>query len=143
MREYFKGTKQNKSLKYDNLFLDHPVKEDYFGKYVNFEGGQQFKTPVSALYLVVRDTKPNGDTPHKHDFDEYLSFIGLEPDNPDYLGGDIELCLGEEQEKHYFNKSTTVYIPKGLKHLPLTFKKVEKPFLLVHLFFTPIYTRIE
>ena len=141
-----------KSSKYGHLVYDHAMKEGYFnlakkegyfGKYVDFEGGQQFKAPFSALYLVVRDDKPNGDKPHSHDFDEFLSFVGLDADDPESLGGEIEICLGEEQEKHFFNKTTTIYIPKGLKHLPLTFLKVDRPFLLAHLFITPTYTRQE
>ena len=126
--------------KYNHHFLQHPIKEEWFGKYINFEGGQQFHSKMSVLYLVVRDDKSNGDTPHIHDFDEYLSFIGLDPDNPDYLGGEIDLCLGEEREKHTINKSTTVFIPKGMKHLPITFKKIDKPFVLAHLFLTDFYT---
>ena len=98
---------------------------------------------MSAVYLIVRDDKANGDAPHTHDFDEYLSFIGLDPDNPDYLGGEADLCLGEEEEKHTINTSTTVYIPKGMKHLPLTFKRIDKPFVLAHLFLTDAYTRNE
>jgi hypothetical protein len=129
--------------KYTNNFHQHPIKEEWFGKYINFEGGQQFHSNMSALYLIVRDDKSNGDTPHVHNFDEYLSFIGLDPDNPDYLGGEVDLCLGEEQEKHTINKSTTVFIPKGMKHLPMKFKTIEKPFVLAHLFLTDAYTRIE
>ncbi|OGO07832.1 MAG: hypothetical protein A2Y92_04700 [Chloroflexi bacterium RBG_13_57_8] len=129
--------------KYKHHFHRHPVKEEWFGKYINFEGGQAFHSRMSALYVVIRDDKSNGDTPHTHDFDEYLSFIGLDADNPDYLGGEVDLCLGEEQEKHTINKSTTVYIPKGMKHLPITFKKIDKPFVLAHLFLTDSYTRVE
>ena len=149
-----KTTSQNnpktKSSKYGRLLYSHAMKEGYFkpatkegyfGKFVDFEGGEQFKAPFSALYLVVRDDKPNGDKPHTHDFDEFLSFVGLDADNPEELGAEIEICLGEEQEKHLFNKTTTIYIPKGLKHLPLTFLKVHRPFLLAHLFLTPAYTR--
>ena len=131
------------TLKYDHNFYRHPIEEEWFGKYINFEGGEQFHSKMSAVYLVVRDDKPNGDTPHTHDFDEYLSFIGLDPDNPDYLGGEVDLCLGDEQELHTINQSTTVYIPKGMQHLPIIFKKIDKPFLLAHLFLTDAYTRNE
>ncbi|MDD5703638.1 MAG: hypothetical protein PHU23_16515 [Dehalococcoidales bacterium] len=143
MQESFQGDSKANPTKYGNLFFHHPVQEEFFGKYVRFEGGDQFNTPMSALYLIIRDDKSNSDTSHTHDFDEYLSFVGLDPDNPDYLGGEIEICLGEEQEKHYFNKSTSIYIPKGFKHLPLTFKKIYKPFMVVHLFLTPHYTKNE
>lgn len=129
--------------KYNHHFCQHPKEDEWFGKYIKFDGGQQFQANLSALYLVARDDKANGDTPHTHDFDEYLSFIGLDPDNPDYLGGEVALCLGDEQESHTIDKSTTVYIPKGMKHLPITFKKIDKPFLLAHLFLTDAYARNE
>jgi hypothetical protein len=39
--------------------------------------------------------------------------------------------IGPEREKHLIDKQTAVFIPKGLKHCPLTWKKLEKPHVLV------------
>jgi len=61
--------------------------------------------------------------------DEYLCFIGGDPRNMFDFGAEIELYLGEEEEKHVITSATIVYIPRGLPHCPLNFKKVEKPVL--------------
>jgi hypothetical protein len=129
--------------KYGELLLKHPLERDWFGEYISFEGEKNFNSTVSVIYLLVRNTSPTGDLTHSHDFDEYLSFIGLNPDNPEELGAEVEISLGEEQEKHTFKTTTSIYIPKGLPHLPLVFKNVDRPFLLVHIFNTPEYTRNE
>jgi hypothetical protein len=129
--------------KYDRNFLPHPVKEEWFGKFISFEGGDQFNSKFSALYVVIVDGRSSSDVPHTHPFDEYLSFIGLDVDHPDVLGGEVDLWLGEESEKHTIKQSTTVFIPKGMKHLPIHFRKVDKPFVLAHLFITDKYTRKE
>ena len=131
------------AVKYDRNFLPHPVQTNWTGKFISFEGGPEFKSGFSALYIIIRDDTSGSDVPHTHEFDEYLSFIGLDPDNPDSLGGQAELCLGEELEKHIIKKSTTVFIPEGLKHLPIHFTKVDRPFVLAHLFVTPRYKKIE
>ncbi len=66
--------------------------------------------------------------PHVHPNDEALVFVGLDPDNPDYLGAELEIFMGEEQEKHIFNMPTVVIAPRGLVHCPLITRKVEKPY---------------
>jgi hypothetical protein len=66
--------------------------------------------------------------PHVHPSDEALLFVGLDPDNPDYLGAEIEIAMGEEQEKHIFNTPTVVVAPGGFVHCPLITRKVEKPY---------------
>jgi hypothetical protein len=66
--------------------------------------------------------------PHVHPNDECLVFVGLDPDNPDYLGAEMEIAMGEEQEIHVFDKPTVVIAPKGLVHCPLIVRKVDKPY---------------
>jgi hypothetical protein len=66
--------------------------------------------------------------PHVHPNDEALVFVGLDPDNPDYLGAEMEIRFGEEQEVHVFDTPTVVIAPKGLVHCPLITRKVEKPY---------------
>jgi hypothetical protein len=34
-------------------------------------------------------------------------------------------------EAHIFNKTTAIFIPKGVPHCPFTHKRVDRPFLLV------------
>ncbi len=76
---------------------------------------------------------------HTHDFDEVLGFIGTVRSNPHDLGGEIEFWLDDEQ--YILNKSCLIFVPKGMKHLPLVFKRVDSPIF----FFTEgngtMYTR--
>ena len=50
MKKKSQNNPEIKGHRYDHLFVKHPVKNDWFGNYVNFEGGQQFNTHMSALY---------------------------------------------------------------------------------------------
>jgi mannose-6-phosphate isomerase-like protein (cupin superfamily) len=71
--------------------------------------------------------------PHSHEFDEVFVFLGSSRQDPDDLGGDVEFWLGEgkDTEKYHFNTSTCIFVPRGLVHLPMMFKNVKRPFLLV------------
>ena len=64
---------------------------------------------------------------HDHNYDEIVLHIGSDPDNPEYLGAEIEFVVGGE--KIVIDKTSALFIPKGVKHGPLTWKKVEKPHL--------------
>jgi hypothetical protein len=62
---------------------------------------------------------------HTHDYDEIVIHMGADPGNPDYLGAEIEFVVADE--KIIIDKTSALFIPKGIKHGPLTWKKVEKP----------------
>ena len=66
--------------------------------------------------------------PHTHPSDEVLLFVGLDAENPEYLGAEIEIAMGEEQEIHIFDTSTLVVVPKGFVHCPLITRKVDRPY---------------
>jgi hypothetical protein len=81
---------------------------------------------------------------HKHDFTQYLIFLSTDPDDLVDFGGEIEFTLskdGKDMEKHIITKATEVYIPAGLYHCPLVFKKVTKPILVIDLYFSKEYGR--
>jgi hypothetical protein len=63
--------------------------------------------------------------PHVHDFPEVIGFISSDRDNPTELGAVMEMHLGDEV--HYLTKSCLVHVPPGMKHCPLTFKRVDRP----------------
>ena len=69
-----------------------------------------------------------GQGAHVHPYDECLIFFGHDTKHLGYLGAEIEIALGSEQEKHTFNVPTVVTVPKGLPHLPLVVNRVDKPF---------------
>ena len=45
----------------------------------------------------------------------------------------------EEGEKHIITKTTFVYVPKGLIHCPLNFKRVDKPIVFSDILLAPLY----
>ena len=64
---------------------------------------------------------------HVHDYDEIVIHLGTDPANQEELGGEIEFMVGGQPLK--IDKTSAVYVPKGVKHGPLTWKKYTKPHL--------------
>jgi hypothetical protein len=64
---------------------------------------------------------------HTHDYDEIVIHLGTDPNNQEELGGEIEFMVGGQPL--IINKTSAVYVPKGVKHGPLTWKKYKKPHL--------------
>jgi hypothetical protein len=62
---------------------------------------------------------------HAHDYPEIVLHIGTDPKNPEELGGKIEFVVGEE--KLVIDKTSALYIPKGVDHGPLTWTEVKRP----------------
>jgi len=86
-----------------------------------------------AFYLTCglamkKDVIPKN-KPHNHDFEEYLVFLGTNPEDPQDLGGEVELWI--EDEKYIITKSTAVFIPRGLYHCPLLFHRIDRPFQVI------------
>jgi mannose-6-phosphate isomerase-like protein (cupin superfamily) len=80
--------------------------------------------------------------PHTHECDEYLMFLGGElPDLFSSFQAEIDLCMGEEEEKHLITKPTIIFIPKGMVHCPLNFRKIDKPVLFHALLLSPVFTK--
>jgi hypothetical protein len=68
-----------------------------------------------------------GSKSHRHPYPECLFFVGLDSANVNYLGAEIECCLGDEKEIYTFNDPTVVVIPAGLPHGPITTKRLFSP----------------
>jgi len=65
---------------------------------------------------------------HTHPEAEILCFVGLDPDNLDHLGAELELGMGLEQERHVFNTPTVAVCPSGFPHLPMITRWVDDPY---------------
>lgn len=63
---------------------------------------------------------------HTHPEEEVLVIVGLDPDNIDYLGAELEMGMGGE--RHVFNTPTVAICPKGFPHLPQITRWVDKPY---------------
>jgi hypothetical protein len=69
----------------------------------------------------------------RHNFDEIVLHIGGDPDNPQDLGGEIEFYIGGQPIT--FNTTTTIFVPRGLSHGPLTWKKFRQPHIQLSIIF--------
>ena len=64
---------------------------------------------------------------HTHDYDEIVMHIGTDPEDPEELGAEIEFVV--DGETLSIDKTSSVFVPKGVKHGPLTWKSFRKPHL--------------
>jgi len=101
---------------------------------VSHEG--EFDADVCMGYHCLANAEYKAERPHTHDYHELLCFIGGDPTNIEDFGAEIEICLGEEQEKHTITSTTVVSIPPGLVHCPLIVKKLDKPVVFLEISLT-------
>ena len=64
---------------------------------------------------------------HSHDYPEIVLHIGTDPEKPQELGGKIEFVVGGETI--VIDKTSALFVPKGVDHGPLTWKRVSRPHL--------------
>ncbi len=91
----------------------------------DFEFGMMWESIRKAPYRFG----PVPDKPHVHTYNEFLFFIGTDCNDLSELGGECEMYMGKEMEKHVINKPTVVVQPQGFPHCPLVVTKLEKPFV--------------
>lgn len=72
-----------------------------------------------------------GGEAHYHPEAEILCFLGLDEDNLEYLGAELELGMGKDYERHIFNTPTVGICPAGFPHLPLITRWVDKPYAFI------------
>ncbi len=132
-----------------------------YGKYILTEQGGTKTLPGTGIKPVVLEgikdwggirhrmhwkfvTAPGVvmDTPHRHDFDEFLIFLSCTPDDELNFDAVIELGLGPDGDKQVITVPTIVCLPEGLAHGPLDFKGVGKPVLFSHIYLSPEYRRL-
>jgi len=129
--------------KYERYVFKHPIEHGELGPAIEFVGEKVFNSDFSLILLPVTKPVLMEEFPHSHDFDMYVTFVGFDPNGLNELGGEIEMYLGQEQEKYVINTPTSIYIPKGFIHCPLNFTRVGKPILLVHATLAPKYYKKE
>jgi len=99
-------------------------------------GSQYF----SVMIMGEQATKVGGHGPHTHKTPEVLVALGTDPDNPKDLGGEFELYMGPEMEKHVVTQSTLIYIPANFVHCPFRITKVVRPFIFIQSQYSPKLT---
>jgi hypothetical protein len=128
--------------KYEDLVLTEPIMK-WHGVDSISTAWEKLKSPAIINYHIMVAPMDMVDKPHIHPFYEFLCFIGGNAADIRDFGGEVELCLGEEEEKHIINKTTIVSIPPGVPHCPLNFKVVTKPFIFLVFAETGVYTMME
>jgi hypothetical protein len=97
---------------------------------VRGEQGFDFMMLCETIKKAPYRFGPDPDEPHSHSHPEILLFLGIDADDLSRLGGEAEICLGPEKERHLISRPTAVVIPGGLAHCPLTILKAAQPFIL-------------
>jgi len=78
-------------------------------------------------------------TPHVHDFDQVMLWLGADPADMGELGAEVELCLGKEGEKHMITTTTAVAVPRGMPHFPAGITRMDKRFIFFTVSCAPVY----
>lgn len=118
--------------KYGSYVVKHDLQTGGYGPEYIYTGEGDYKSDFTIMFLRITEPTLMEEYAHSHDFDMYLYFHSFDADNMGDLGAEIEIGLGEEREIFKITTPTSVYIPAGLVHCPLEFKRVDKPILFVH-----------
>ena len=119
-----------------DLYVSHYARPDRFQKLPN---GDTFKAGILYLDDSVLPNAPyfsmswycapchsKAET-HTHDFDEYLGFVGSDPNDPTNLNGVVRIMIDDEWVT--LTESTVMFIPAGVKHCPYIIERVDKPII--------------
>jgi hypothetical protein len=126
---------------YEKYIVDAPITQRVFAKGLTLDINKHF--PESPKYWLRWNliTKPwiMEPEPHSHDFDQVLHVFGADSNDISDFRAEIEISLGAEGAKYTFTTPKIIYIPAGLIHCPVNFKKVEKPIIWLNIAFTDTY----
>jgi len=81
--------------------------------------------PSENLHGAGDGTETGQVKPHAHKHDEVLALFGCDPENPHELHAECEFWI--EDEKHIVTKSCLLFIPKGTRHGPIGFTRIDRP----------------
>ena len=103
------------------------------GKTITWIDGDIMPGAFYHEVFMINKPTPEGsinNPPHVHeDWDEIIGIYGTDAEDPYDLGGEIQMTLGDEV--YTITRSSVIFIPKGLQHCPLIFKKISKPVILM------------
>lgn len=81
---------------------------------------------VEAVWLWPGAANPDGGFPaHTHAHNEIIGFFGTDTGNVYDLGGEIEFWFDDEQ--YMLTKSCLLFVPGGMKHCPIVFRRIDRP----------------
>jgi hypothetical protein len=137
------GARSGKEM--EKYIIKNPLAENKYPPHtpiVSFESKKYFpQINVSINYTYINQPIKM-ESIHTHDFDQFLCILGT-PEDVRAFDGEVEIYLGEEGVKKTINKTSVAYIPKGLVHGPIIWKRVDKPIMLLNVSLSPEYSRKE
>ncbi len=90
--------------------------------------GQKLPGAPYTEAVWFHTTNDTGPEEHVHeDLDEFIAFVGSDPEHPEDLCGDVSFLIGGEQI--HTRKSTLVYVPRKVKHSPLLVHELSRDIL--------------
>ena len=85
------------------------------GSHTYIETGWVMAMPEPATHIFE----------HVHDFDEIVIHMGSDPTNQEDLGGEVDFYI--DGEPVTITTTSAVFVPRGVPHGPITWKKFSKP----------------
>jgi hypothetical protein len=131
--------------KKDKTKYGHLILRDAFKKHHQMEGLSASGDEMNANCILTHHVfyKPEHiliDSHYHDDFMQILCFLGTNAKNVrDFGGAEVEMYLGDEQEKHLITGPVIMPIPAGVPHGPLIIKKVPKPIIFLEIMLTRKY----
>lgn len=111
-----------------------PENRDDGGGYISYirtqdAAGFDFVMLYESMRKAPYRIGPDPYNPHTHPTTQVMCLLGTDTDDLSDLGAEFEICLGEEEERHVFNKSTAVVTPPFLPHWPGGILKCTRPII--------------
>jgi len=75
--------------------------------------------------LKMPNYNPDMASGHSHDYDEVILNIGMDPNNPEDLGAEIDGFTGDE--KQIITSTSAIFIPRNVVHGVVRWNKFERP----------------
>ena len=111
-----------------------------------FRGASQIPgSKFNVGFQVFADPVFLDRTPHHHDVDEYLVFLGGTFPNLFDFDAEIELTIGQtgvDAEVYHITQPTIVRVPAGIRHCPINFTQVNRPVFFQAALFQDMFSSI-
>jgi hypothetical protein len=112
-----------------------PKNRDDGGGSVSFVRGNDVGINFTMIYENIKKAPyrlcPDPEKPHAHANTQIMLFLGSDPNDLSNLGGEFEICMGKEEERHVFTTPTAVITPPFLPHWPGGVVKLSRPMLMI------------
>ncbi len=82
-----------------------------------------------GTYIAAGNMGSESNKSHSHDFNQIMVWIGTDTGDMGELGAEIEVSLGEEEEKYMVANSSSIAVPRGMAHFPATINRMNRRFI--------------